>query len=80
MALIEFYYKEKLLARTALIDRSTQAERDGVAKKELSEIDYQIFDAFTITENDGSNPRSAELTEYFQDSQGRIWKSLNDEK
>lgn len=74
MPKITFYLDEKALATADLKPRSTQVDRDKVAKKNLVRLDYQLYNKFTITEDDGSAPRSAILTPYFQDAQGRIWK------
>lgn len=75
MPKISFYHKEKELATTFIKDRSNQVDRDIVASEVLDLLDYQVFDKFVITDDDGKNPRSATLTPYFQDAQGRIWKA-----
>lgn len=80
MQIIIFYHKGKELGRGHLKDMSNQEDRDQVAHDTLDILDYQIYDKFTITDNLGKNPRSAELTGYFQDKQGRIWKSIEPEK
>ena len=76
MKIIEFYFNDKLLAISEIKDMSTQIDRDIVAKKCLDDLDYQTFNKFVIREEDETdpNPLVAELTGYFQDSQGRIWK------
>lgn len=80
MAKITFFHAGKELTTTSIKEGSNQTERDQIAGAVLSYIDYHIYDKFTITNDDGENSRSCELTEYFQDSQGRIWKSLKNRK
>lgn len=77
MALIEFYCKGELLTRVSIKEGSNQAERDAAAECNLCAFDYQTYDKFTITDDNGNNPRSAELTGYFQDSRGQIWKLIS---
>ena len=75
MPKISFYRDDKLIITADICERSNQNDRDIVAVSCMISLDYQTYDKFVITDDDGKNPRTAILTPYFQDKQGRIWKS-----
>ena len=75
MSKISFYRDDKLIVTTDICERSNQVDRDIAAINSMIGIDYQTYDKFVITDDDGKNPRVAILTPYFTDKVGRIWKS-----
>ena len=75
MPKIRFFFKDKQIGESYIMETSDQTARDKVARGILSDIEYKIYDKFIITDDDGRNPRTAILTPYFQDKQGRIWKA-----
>ncbi len=75
MPKISFYRDDKLIVTADICERSNQKDRDIVAISSMISIDYQTYNKFIITNDDGKNSRTAILTPYFQDEQGRIWKA-----